>query len=64
MKLNITNSIMAKKAPMIVSIEGNIGCGKTTLIENLDTYLNISSIENIKILREPVDIWMTYINSV
>lgn len=43
--------------PLIISIEGNIGCGKTTLIENIQTYLQNSNINNIRVLKEPVDIW-------
>jgi deoxyadenosine/deoxycytidine kinase len=49
--------------PMIVSIEGNIGCGKTTLINNLEIHLKNSNITNIRVLREPVDIWTEMIDS-
>jgi deoxyadenosine/deoxycytidine kinase len=49
--------------PMIASIEGNIGCGKTTLIDNLETYLKNSNITNIRVLREPLDIWTGIIDS-
>lgn len=51
------------KTPTIVSIEGNIGCGKTTLIDNLELHLKNSNIQNIRILREPVDIWTNLIDS-
>jgi deoxyadenosine/deoxycytidine kinase len=43
--------------PLIISIEGNIGCGKTTLIDNLQIYLQKSNINNIRVLREPVEVW-------
>lgn len=49
--------------PIIVSIEGNIGSGKTTIIENLQKYYNLQlendDKESIIFLREPVDIWKT-----
>jgi deoxyguanosine kinase len=41
--------------PYIVSIEGNIGAGKTTLVEELKTRLSSSS--DIVFLCEPVDVW-------
>ena len=43
--------------PKIFSIEGNIGAGKTTIIENLQKYLEDDP--TILFLREPVDIWNT-----
>jgi deoxyadenosine/deoxycytidine kinase len=39
----------------IFSIEGNIGAGKTTLIENLEKLLKDDP--TVKFVREPVDIW-------
>ena len=41
--------------PVIVSIEGNIGSGKTTIIENLEKHLIKD--ESIIFLREPLDVW-------
>jgi deoxyadenosine/deoxycytidine kinase len=41
----------------IISIDGNIGSGKSTLMENLKTYF-ISN-KNIIFLKEPVDEWET-----
>ena len=38
----------------IVSIEGNIGSGKSTLIKQLNTDLNL---KNVLFLPEPVDVW-------
>jgi deoxyadenosine/deoxycytidine kinase len=53
----------ANKKPIIVSIEGNIGSGKTTIIDNLEKYYNLQlendDKESIIFLREPVDIWKT-----
>ena len=53
----------ADKKPIIVSIEGNIGSGKTTIIDNLEKYYNLQlendDKESIIFLREPVDIWKT-----
>lgn len=41
--------------PLIISVEGNIGAGKTTIIDKLEKEM----LENKEIvfLREPVDIW-------
>ena len=45
------------KAPIILSIEGNIGTGKSTLLERLQLeYANDSS---IGFLQEPIDVWNT-----
>ena len=41
----------------IISIEGNIGAGKTTLFNNLQQQ-NID--ETIVFIREPVDIWESF----
>ena len=57
--------------PIIISIEGNIGSGKSTLIEylknNFDEYIKTKSTElsniNICYLEEPVDIWNTFIDA-
>jgi len=43
--------------PKIISIEGNIGSGKSTLVEALRT--NFANNKNICFLQEPVDIWNT-----
>ena len=40
----------------IISIEGNIGSGKSTLIDNLNT------IENIVIHKEPIDQWTPWLD--
>lgn len=41
--------------PTIISIEGNIGAGKTTIIEKLQQ--NLAHDQTILFLREPVEIW-------
>ena len=43
--------------PIIISIEGNIGAGKTTILEELKTRMGDSSY--ITFVKEPVDIWET-----
>lgn len=42
--------------PTIISIEGNIGSGKTTIIEHMKRRLES---DKIIFLREPVDLWET-----
>jgi deoxyadenosine/deoxycytidine kinase len=45
--------------PLIISVEGNIGIGKSTLLDNIETYTNNNLNDNsIIILREPVDEWL------
>ena len=50
---------MTTKRPTIISIEGNIGAGKSTILEQLEKYVNSKNGFNNKImfLKEPVDIW-------
>jgi deoxyadenosine/deoxycytidine kinase len=43
--------------PVIISIEGNIGSGKTTILENLEKSLQHD--QSILFLREPLDVWET-----
>jgi deoxyadenosine/deoxycytidine kinase len=43
--------------PIIISIDGNIGSGKTTIIENLEKHLEHD--QSILFLREPLDVWET-----
>jgi deoxyadenosine/deoxycytidine kinase len=40
--------------PLIISIEGNIGTGKSTLLDNLKKVLD----KNIIVIKEPVDQWL------
>lgn len=46
--------------PIILSIEGNIGSGKSTLVKNLENYHKKNS--KICFLQEPVDIWNTIVD--
>lgn len=43
--------------PKIISIEGNIGSGKSTIVHNLEKKLEHN--KKYVFLREPVDIWQT-----
>lgn len=43
---------------MIITVEGNIGSGKSTLVENLKRHLSNKEI-NYVFVQEPVDIWST-----
>ena len=48
--------------PYIISIEGNIGAGKTTAINKLEEHIKSKFPEDessIMFLREPVDVWNT-----
>ena len=46
--------------PLILSIEGNIGSGKSTLVKNLKEYTtNKNELYKIYYLPEPVNIWET-----
>jgi len=42
---------------VIISIEGNIGSGKSTLVSELEKYFKNNN--SIGFLQEPVDIWNT-----
>lgn len=46
------------RKPTIISIEGNIGTGKSTILANLKIHLdNVMPGNQILFLKEPVDIW-------
>lgn len=45
--------------PTIISIEGNIGAGKTTIISNLENYILSKYNNEIIFLREPISVWNT-----
>ena len=44
--------------PTIISIEGNIGSGKSTFIKKLEEYYNLYDGKNVYFLGEPVDEWL------
>ena len=46
--------------PILISIEGNIGAGKTTILGNLEKFIKDNYPENVDtvlFLKEPIDIW-------
>lgn len=43
-----------RKTPIFISVEGNIGAGKTTILKQMEKRL---ANEEIVFLKEPVDIW-------
>ena len=43
--------------PVLISIEGNIGAGKSTILENLEKHLDPALAGKILFLKEPLDIW-------
>ena len=57
----LTNSAaIQKKHPLIISIEGNIGSGKSSILHHLEQYYDyIGRGQNIVFLKEPVDEWST-----
>ena len=48
---------MINRRPFLVSIEGNIGAGKSTILEHLEKYMNKNMNQKILFLKEPLDIW-------
>jgi deoxyadenosine/deoxycytidine kinase len=47
-----------KKAVIkIISFEGGIGAGKSTILSQIKEYINKKKIDNIFIIKEPVDLW-------
>lgn len=57
-----TNSNLSM-SPTIVSIEGNIGVGKSTLINQIELYLIRSNITDVIVLKEPVEEWTDIVDS-
>lgn len=51
--------MVPKHIPKIISIEGNIGAGKTTIINHIEKRLCETGNTRIRVLKEPVDIWST-----
>ena len=68
-----SNGVKLKKNPLMISINGNIGSGKSTILEHLEIYFkhidsdismndsntNHINTHNIMFLKEPVDEWST-----
>lgn len=48
-------SQLNKNTPIIITVEGNIGSGKSTLVKNLELAFNES--DSVCFLQEPVDEW-------
>ena len=48
-----------KVKPIIISIEGNVGAGKSTLIDAIQRRLSEQNITNIRVMKEPVDEWLS-----
>lgn len=49
------------KKPFLISIEGNIGAGKSTILEHLEKHLgSIPSLGKVLFLKEPLDIWENF----
>lgn len=59
----INEQLNGGNTPLLVSIEGNIGVGKTTLLDNLELYYKNNNIQNVIILREPIKDWMSIVDS-
>jgi Tfp pilus assembly pilus retraction ATPase PilT len=43
--------------PMIISIEGNVGAGKSTLIRAIKDKIRREDIKDIMVLEEPIEEW-------
>jgi deoxyadenosine/deoxycytidine kinase len=41
----------------IISFEGGIGAGKSTILSQVKEYINKNKINNVFIIKEPVDLW-------
>lgn len=52
----MTSFVAELKKPVLISVEGNIGAGKTTIIEQMQKRL---ASDKVVFLREPVDLWET-----
>lgn len=53
--------ILKHPKPIIISIDGNIGSGKSTLFENLKKYYK--TYDHIGFVEEPVDEWKTIVDA-
>ena len=58
--ITISSIPIKKKNPLMISINGNIGSGKSTILEHLEKYYDYTGRgRNILFLKEPVDEWST-----
>ena len=49
---------VVKRMPLVFSVDGNIGSGKSTIVNNLKKFVNTHNIyQNFVFLQEPVDVW-------
>jgi deoxyadenosine/deoxycytidine kinase len=49
------------KKPFLISIEGNIGAGKSTILEHLEKHLSVRlPAKKVLFLKEPLDIWENF----
>lgn len=55
----ISYFMLLKKKPnvIIISLEGGIGAGKSTILSQMNEYINKKKIDNVFIIKEPVDLW-------
>jgi deoxyadenosine/deoxycytidine kinase len=52
-KIFLNNNVQIK----IISFEGSIGAGKTTILAKIKEYISKEKIKNIFVIKEPVDVW-------
>ena len=41
----------------LITIEGNIGSGKTTMLTKLQEWITKAQVEGVATVKEPVDLW-------
>jgi len=55
--VEINDQYLIPEGVLIVSLEGNIGAGKSTLLSEIEQRCKDRGINEIRILREPIDEW-------
>lgn len=50
---------MTLAKPRLIFVEGVIGCGKTTCLQNLESYFTERGIRQAKVVYEPVELWQS-----
>jgi len=58
-----TSSNISKKTPIIISLNGNIGSGKSTILEQLKKFYKDLNNHDICFVQEPVDEWKKVVDS-